>query len=160
MHIVGLPSFTVEVDAKYIRGMLNNPDIQPNNAINWWIAGILLFDFDLVHVPGKQHGGPDGLSRRRRTDNDEEEIDDGWVDEVLELGVWVNTWTRGGRIEDFGVTRGGIGEDRDVKRRSIDRGLDVMGGDVTRGGIGEEGDVTREGISEDLGVTRGGISEE
>jgi hypothetical protein len=31
--------------------MLNNPDIQPNATINRWIAGILLFDFKLVHVP-------------------------------------------------------------------------------------------------------------
>jgi hypothetical protein len=43
--------------------MLNNPDIQPNATINRWIAGILLFDFKLVHVPGATHG-PDGLSRR------------------------------------------------------------------------------------------------
>ena len=64
MHLVGLPTFRVEVDAKYIRGMLNNPDIQPNNAMNRWIAGIFLFDFELVHVPGRQHAGPDGLSRR------------------------------------------------------------------------------------------------
>ena len=90
MHIVGLPRFSVEVDAKYIRGMLNNPDIQPNNAMNRWIAGILLFDFELVHIPGSQHGGPDGLSQRRMVDVEEPEDD--WVDEVLELGVWVNTW--------------------------------------------------------------------
>ena len=45
-----LPKFTVETDASYIKGMLNNPDIQPGAAVNRWIAGILLFDFDLVHV--------------------------------------------------------------------------------------------------------------
>ena len=33
-HLVGLPTFSLEVDAKYIKGMLNNPDIQPNNAMN------------------------------------------------------------------------------------------------------------------------------
>ena len=62
---MGLPTFQLEVDAKYIKGMLNNPDMQPNNAINWWIAGILLFNFELVHVPGKSHMGPDGHSRHR-----------------------------------------------------------------------------------------------
>ncbi|KIK13953.1 hypothetical protein PISMIDRAFT_17632 [Pisolithus microcarpus 441] len=39
------------VDAKYIKGMLNNPDLQPNATINHWIEGILLFDFKLIHVP-------------------------------------------------------------------------------------------------------------
>ena len=51
LWLIGLPKFTVETDAKYIKGMLNNPNIQPNAVINRWIAGILLFDFDLVHVP-------------------------------------------------------------------------------------------------------------
>ena len=61
LWIIGVRNLTVEVDAKYIKGMLNNPDIQPNATINRWIAGILLFDFKLVHVPGATHG-PDGLS--------------------------------------------------------------------------------------------------
>ena len=56
LWIIGVRNLTVEVDAKYIKGMLNNPNIQPNATINRWIAGILLFDFKLVHVP-------DGLSR-------------------------------------------------------------------------------------------------
>ena len=51
------------MDAKFIKGMLNNLDIQPNAAINRWIAGILLFDFDLVHIPTDKHTGADGLSR-------------------------------------------------------------------------------------------------
>ena len=34
VFIVGLKNLTVEVDAKYIKGMLNNPDIQPNTMIN------------------------------------------------------------------------------------------------------------------------------
>jgi hypothetical protein len=80
--LVGLPRFTVEVDAKYIKGMLNNPDIQPNAAINRWIAGILLFDFDLVHVPGDDHSGADGLSRRPAAEEDPVESDDfeDWID--------------------------------------------------------------------------------
>ncbi|KAI9066206.1 hypothetical protein FKP32DRAFT_1532402, partial [Trametes sanguinea] len=54
----------IEVDAKYIKGMLNEPDLQPNATINRWIQGILLFDFKLIHVPATQHKGPDALSRR------------------------------------------------------------------------------------------------
>jgi hypothetical protein len=56
-------NLVVEVDAKYLKGMLNNPDIQPNTTINRWIAGILLFDFKLVHVPAIHHMAADGLSR-------------------------------------------------------------------------------------------------
>jgi hypothetical protein len=52
----------VEVDAKYIKGMLNNPDIQPNMTINQWIAAISLFDFKLVHVPTIHHMAADRLS--------------------------------------------------------------------------------------------------
>ncbi|KAJ3738670.1 hypothetical protein DFH05DRAFT_1408601 [Lentinula detonsa] len=47
----------------YIRGIINNPDGQPNAAINRWIAGILLFTFTLVHVPAERIAA-DGVSRR------------------------------------------------------------------------------------------------
>ena len=50
MFIIGVENLVVEVDAKYIKGMINNPDIQPSAMINRWIAGILLFDFKLRHV--------------------------------------------------------------------------------------------------------------
>ena len=40
----------VEVDAKYIKGMLNELELQPNAMINRWIQGILMFDFILVHI--------------------------------------------------------------------------------------------------------------
>ena len=102
LHLVGLPTFHLEVDVKYIKGMLNNPDIQPNTAINRWIAGILLFNFELIHIPGKLHGGPDGLSRQRSTLEDEEEPQDDWVDEVLGLGVWVNSWVEAQAVEKAG----------------------------------------------------------
>lgn len=42
------------------------------------------------------------------------ESDDGWVDEVLELGIWVNTWRTSGTFEGA-ITRkgaGGLGEDQ------------------------------------------------
>ena len=102
LHLIGLLTFYLEVDAKYIKGMLNNPNIQPNNTINRWIAGILLFNFELIHVPGKLYGGLDGLSRRRSMLGDEEEPQDDWVDEVLGLGVWINSWV--GAQEKAGST--------------------------------------------------------
>ncbi|KAI0339179.1 hypothetical protein BDW22DRAFT_1298427, partial [Trametopsis cervina] len=63
LYLIGVQKLQVEVDAKYIKGMLNEPDLQPNATINRWIQGILLFDFELLHVPAERHKGPDALSR-------------------------------------------------------------------------------------------------
>lgn len=82
LWLVGVKKLVVEVDAKYIKGMINNPDIHPNATINRWIAGILLFDFELRHVPGKSHASADGLSRRPRAPEDppvDEDIE-AWID--------------------------------------------------------------------------------
>ena len=65
--------------------MINHPDLQPNATLNRWIAGILLFDFTLIHVPGVKHIGPDALSRRPPAEEDteaEEDEDDDWFDKV------------------------------------------------------------------------------
>jgi RNase H-like domain found in reverse transcriptase len=83
VHIIGAKNLLVEVDAKYIKGMINKPDIQPNAAINRWIAAILLFDFRLMHIPGDRYSGPDGLSHWPHTnDGDNENSDDveDWID--------------------------------------------------------------------------------
>ena len=76
LYIIGVRSLVVEVDAMYIKDMLNNPDLVPSAAINRWIAGILLFTFTLRHVPGTQHGATDGMSRRPRSDDDPAEDGD------------------------------------------------------------------------------------
>ena len=84
LFTIGVKKFIVEMDAKFIKGMLNNPTLHPNDAVNCWIAAILLFDFDLVHVPAEKHTGADGLSRRPRASEDppsEESTDlDDWID--------------------------------------------------------------------------------
>jgi len=49
------------MDTKFIKGMINNPTLHPNDAINRWISAILLFDFELVHIPANKHIGADGL---------------------------------------------------------------------------------------------------
>ena len=94
LHLVGVKNLTVEMDASFIRGMLSNPDCQPNATINRWIAAIQLFDFKLVHVPAAKHHGPDGLSRRAHVEG--EDADEGdpeeWIDHTLSLGLWVNSW--------------------------------------------------------------------
>ena len=54
--------FKLEVDAKSIVQMLNNPDV-PSSPMSRWIAHLKLYDFEVVHVPARQHELVDGLSR-------------------------------------------------------------------------------------------------
>nr|GAT49863.1 predicted protein [Mycena chlorophos] len=51
--------------------MLDNPGMGPNATINRWIEQILMFHFTLKHVKGATFS-PDGLSRRRKVEGDEE----------------------------------------------------------------------------------------
>jgi hypothetical protein len=84
LHLIGLRNLIVEVDAKYIKGMLAHPDLVPSASINRWIISILTFHFELVHVPSAFHG-PDGLLRRRPQPGDkpkpEDDFDD-WIDRL------------------------------------------------------------------------------
>ena len=93
LHLVGVCNLIVEMDAVFIRGMLNNPDIQPNTVINRWIAAIHFFNFKLVHVPADKHQGPDGLSRREPAEGEIDEEDDleEWIDKTLGLSIWATT---------------------------------------------------------------------
>jgi hypothetical protein len=93
LHLVGVRNLIVEMDTVFIRGMLNNPDIQPNTVTNRWIAAILLFDFKLVHVPAEKHQGPDGLSRREPAEGEDDKEDDTeeWIDKTLGLSIWATT---------------------------------------------------------------------
>jgi hypothetical protein len=93
IHIVGITNLIIEMDALYVKGMLSNPDMQPNAAINRWIAAISLFHFKLVHVPTDKHRGPDGLSRCEPVpgEDDDEGDPEEWIDEVLSLGIWVDS---------------------------------------------------------------------
>lgn len=85
LFLIGVKHLRVEVDAKYIKGMLNEPDLQPNATINRWIQGILLFDFTLVHVPATRFRGPDGLSRREPLDEEREDFNDDFLDDIALL---------------------------------------------------------------------------
>ena len=57
--------------------------------VNRWIVGIKLFQFELVHVPGKLHTGPDGLSWRAISPNDlvEEDDADDWLDKTMSFAI-------------------------------------------------------------------------
>src|SRR5277367_6159809 len=63
--------------------------MQPNAAMNRWIQGILLFDFELIHVPAEDMKGPDALLRRRPTEQEiiEAQEDDEWLDDFT-VYVW------------------------------------------------------------------------
>ncbi|GJE99479.1 polyprotein [Phanerochaete sordida] len=67
IHLVGAKKLQVEVDAKYIKG-------------------ILLFDFELLHVPATGFKAPDALSRRGLGPGETIETDeDDWVDDIALL---------------------------------------------------------------------------
>jgi hypothetical protein len=89
IFIFGIANLTVEMDAKYVKGMINNPDLQPNATINCWIAGILLFHFKLVHISADKPAGLDELSRRPPAAEDPPEEDDveDWLDDVYSFAV-------------------------------------------------------------------------
>jgi len=75
VFIFGAANLVVEMDAKYVKGMINNPDLQPSMTINRWITSILLFRFELHHIPADKHAGPDGLSHCPPSDADSPEED-------------------------------------------------------------------------------------
>jgi hypothetical protein len=90
-YIFGVKRLVVEVDAKYLKGMVNNPDRIPDAATNRWIAGIRLFQFEWRHIPGKAHAVADGLSRRRQAENDQAEDPEAkeeWLDKTY--GFYTN----------------------------------------------------------------------
>ena len=77
------------MDAKYVKRMINNPNLQRNATINRWIAGILLFHFKLVHISADKHSGPDGLSHRPQAEEDpldEDHIED-WLDDAYSFAI-------------------------------------------------------------------------
>ena len=69
--LLGFRKLIVEMDAKYLKGMLTNPGIGPNATIMQWVEEVLIYYFTLCHVPGKTLS-MDGLSRRVKQHGDEE----------------------------------------------------------------------------------------
>lgn len=104
IFVIGVKNLVVETDAKYIKGMINSPDVMPSASMNRWIAGILLFHFELRHVPGKTHKISDGLSRRPPAEDDEVAEDENWLDE--QLGLMIQQDRRGqGQVFQVHVQR-------------------------------------------------------
>jgi hypothetical protein len=84
--LAGCRKLVVQTDAKYIKGMLQNPTLMPNATLNRWIEEIMMFHFKLVHVPGKTFG-PDGPSRRPLQPGDPARVETGDNDDVGGAGV-------------------------------------------------------------------------
>lgn len=74
IHLFGR-HFRLEVDAKSIVQMLNNPEL-PNSPMSRWLAFIKLFDLEIRHVPAKDHVLVDGLSRAEYETNDSTSLTD------------------------------------------------------------------------------------
>ena len=85
LYTIGVKELVIEMDAKFIKGMLNNPMLHPNDAVNQWIATILLFNFELMHVPTEKHTRADGLSQCPLADNDDS------PDNTDELESWIDS---------------------------------------------------------------------
>src|SRR5258705_3766701 len=80
--------FLVEIDAKTLVHQLNQPATDlPGSVVNRWLAWIRLFDFELKHVSGTKHGGPDSLSRRPTGDNDSESGEDDDVEDAMDADL-------------------------------------------------------------------------
>ena len=68
--------FLVEIDARTLVHQLNQPASDlPGSVVNRWLAWIRMFTFEIKHVAGRRHGGPDALSRRGKAEEDSEEED-------------------------------------------------------------------------------------
>jgi hypothetical protein len=85
IHLVVAKKLQVEMDAKYVKGMLNSADPHPNAVMNRWIQGILMFNFELIHVPADKFVGPDALSRRKPIDDEHVADNDEWLENMALL---------------------------------------------------------------------------
>jgi RNase H-like domain found in reverse transcriptase/Integrase zinc binding domain len=68
--------FTVTTDSQTLVWLLNQPPNDlPNAMMTRWLAYARLFDFDVRHVKGTKNGAADGLSRRGKANEDEDDSD-------------------------------------------------------------------------------------
>ena len=71
--------------------MVNKPDLMPSAPGNRWLAYIQLFDFEIVHVPAEWHRGPNGLSRRRKSDDDSTDSESDSDNDIEDKNMFVHT---------------------------------------------------------------------
>jgi len=86
----------MEIDARTFVHQLNLPASDPpGSVVNRSLAWIRLLNFNIKHVAGKKYGGPDGLSRRKQSeddsDSDDSDSDDSDSDDSDELDECMDT---------------------------------------------------------------------
>jgi hypothetical protein len=130
--LVGVKNLVIEVDAKYIKGMLNKPDSVPSAAINRWIAYIQLYDFELRHVPKEEHKAPDGLSRRKYTEADGAEVTQEEFDEEIDRCLDTYAFLRDAPLIKHNIRAEvmGLQVETTLREREVPQSLDSMTSDV------------------------------
>ena len=83
--------FLIEIDARTLVHQLNQPTSDlPEAIVGRWLAYIRLFSFDIKHVMGVKHKGPDALSRRPGTEEELRELVEGGEEAVRRLEEFVD----------------------------------------------------------------------
>ena len=81
----------IEIDAHTLVHQLNQPtSYLPGAIVRRWLAYIRLFSFDIKHVAGVKHKGPDALSRRPGTEEELRELAKGGEEAVRRLEEFVD----------------------------------------------------------------------
>ena len=93
LYLISVCNLVVEVDSRYIKGMLAKPNLHPRASINRWILAILTFHFTLVHIPSTHHGPdrmPHSCPQPDNEANPPNDIDD-WIDKLYGFMQVINT---------------------------------------------------------------------
>ena len=76
----------IEIDARTLVHQLNQPTSDlPGAIVRRWLAYIRIFSFDIKHVAGVKHKGPDALSRRPGTEEELRKLAEGGEEAVRRL---------------------------------------------------------------------------
>ena len=83
--------FLIKIYARTLVHQLNQPMSNlPGAIIGRWLAYMQLFSFDITHVAGVKHKGPDALSRRPGTEQELRELAEGGEVAVQRLEEYVD----------------------------------------------------------------------
>ena len=83
--------FLIEIDARTLVHQMNQPTSDlPWDIVGHWLAYIRLFSFDIKHVAGVKHKGPDALSRRPGMEEELRELAEGGEVAVRRLEEFVD----------------------------------------------------------------------
>ena len=82
----------VEIDPRTLVQQSNQPASNLRaSVVNGWLAWIRLFTFDIRHVAGMKHGGPNAASTRGKAEEDSEDEDPDDLEVQMDLDLAVVT---------------------------------------------------------------------